>query len=314
MVAMKAVRFHDYQGIDALRYEDVERPLPAPGQCLIRVHAAGVNPVDAKVEEGLMRAHLPLALPHIAGLDFSGTIEEGVLPGFGPGDEVFGRAPLGGAEGSYAEFVVAGADDLAAKPRTVDHEHAAAIPTAALAAWQALFDSAGRPSIGLKPGQSVLIHGASGGVGLFAVQLARWAGARVFATARAEDRDELERLGAERVFDYRAERFEDAGELDAVLDTIGGETQRRSLRALRPGGVLASLVGLDAAEDAEGRGVRALAVMAGRDPRILAEIARLVDEGRVEVRVAEVLPLARARDAQRRLADAHVRGKVVLTV
>jgi NADPH:quinone reductase-like Zn-dependent oxidoreductase len=319
MVAMKAVRFHDYSGPDGLLYEEVERPLPQPGQMLVRVLAAGVNPVDVKLESGQMRQHLPLRLPHIAGLDFSGKIVEipGVIPGFSPGEEVYGRTQLGGEDGSYAEYVVVGPEDIARKPKRVDHAHAAAIPTPALAAWQALFGADGKPGMGLARGQTILIHGASGGVGVFAVQFARWVGARVVATASGEDQEFLRRIGADRVIDYRSQRFEDVVQgLDAVLDTIGGETQRRSVAVLRPGGILVSLVGVqfDVEKVARDREVSTLSIFARQDAGILAEVARLVDEGAVVVPVADVLPLSDARAAQKRLEEAHVRGKLVLSV
>jgi NADPH:quinone reductase-like Zn-dependent oxidoreductase len=193
--------------------------------------------------------------------------------------------------------------------------HAAAIPTAGLAAWQGLFESAGRPTIALAKGQTLLIHGAAGGVGSFAVQLAKWKGAKVIATARSENTGFVRELGADVVVDYTQERFEDAArDVDAVLDLVGGETQSRSWNVLKRGGVLASTVGIPSEEKAKEHGVRAVSVMAGQDPRILAEMARLVDEKLLQVVVSEVLPLARAREAQERLRTGHIRGKIVLEV
>jgi NADPH:quinone reductase-like Zn-dependent oxidoreductase len=200
---------------------------------------------------------------------------------------------------------------MAKKPRSIDHVHAAAVPITALTAWQALFEPS---AIDLQPGQTLLIHGAAGGVGTFAVQLARWRGARVLATASANNEDFLRRLGVSEIIEYSRHRFEEVvQDVDAVLDTIGGDTQTRSWSVLRPGGVLASIVGIgDPPADAVARGIRGAAVYARNDRALLDEIARVIDEGHVTPILAEVLPLEQARRAHELSEAGHVRGKLVL--
>jgi NADPH:quinone reductase-like Zn-dependent oxidoreductase len=314
MSKMKAVQFHEFGDVDVLRFEDIVAPEPGPGQMKVHIKAAGVNPVDLKSEAGQMKDKTPL--PKIAGFDFSGRVEElgeGVTE-YAVGDDVFGRT-LSAHAGSYAEFTVVAPSDVARKPRTLDHVHAAALPTAGLAAWQALFESNGSTTIGLSPGMSLLIHGAAGGVGSFAVQLARWKGAKVIATARADDAAYLRALGADAIIDYRKQRFEDHVNLvDAVLDLVGGDTQKRSWRVIRSGGVLVSTVGVEPQPEAISRGVRAIGLFAGQDHWALEELALLVEQGHLRVPVAEVRPLRGARDAQARLKAGGVHGKVVLEI
>lgn len=312
---MKAVRFHEYGGPEVLRTEEVERPEPGQGEVLVRVHAAGVNPVDAKLRSGSMQKLLPLKLPHVAGLDFSGTVEKvgARVVKFAPDEAVFGRVPLGGAQGSYAEYVVAGIEDIALKPLGVDFQHAAALPTPGLAAWQGLFTSGGQVTMGLQRGQTVLIHGAAGGVGTIAVQLARWKGARVVATCATEHVEYVKGLGADTVIDYRTTRFEAvAGEVDAVLDLVGGETQARSWALLKRGGVLVSSVGVQGKEQAEAAGVRAVSLMAGQDDRVLTTLIDLVDERVVRLRISSLRPIDDAVEAHRQIETGHTQGKIVL--
>ena len=233
MHTMKAVRIHTYGGPEVLVYEEVPRPQPGQGEVLVRVEAAAVNPVDWKIREGYLREMLPHALPLIMGWDVSGVVEE-TGPGvtrFRAGDEVFSRPDLL-RDGTYAEYVVIRETEVALKPGSVDHLHAAAIPLAGLTAWKSLIEAAGAA-----PGQRVLIHGAAGGVGSYAVQLAKWRGAHVTATASAPNLDYLRRLGADEIIDYRSVRFEDVtGDVDVVIDTIGGDTQQRSWQVLKRGG------------------------------------------------------------------------------
>lgn len=307
MQTMKAVRFHDYGDLDVLRYEDAPRPEPAAGELLVRVAAAGVNPVDWKIVAGYMRTVMPLQMPQIVGLDFCGTVERvaTTVPGFAAGDMIYGRA-----RGAYAQYCVLKPGDAAKKPSTVDATQAAALPTVALTAWQALFDAAS-----LQQGQTVLIHGATGGVGSLAVQLAKWKGARVIATASGDHVEEARKLGADTVVDYKKQRFEDAAhDVDVVLDIVGGETQARSLAVLRSGGVLVSTVGVQHEDEARKRGVRAVGMLAQTDARVLTEVARLVDEKVLTVPVSEVMPLERAREALEKLKSGHMRGKIVLKV
>ena len=244
---MRAVRFHDYGPPEALVVERVPRPEPGEGEVLVRVHAAGVNPVDWKFRRGDMRNFRPLQLPSAAGIDLAGTVEA-----VGPGVTAWqvGQAVFGSGSGAYAEYAVAPAGNLAAMPRTLTFDQAAAAPIGARTAWTALFDAAG-----LQPGQRLLVNGAAGGVGHFAVQLGRWKGAHVIGTASAANVDFVRSLGAETVVDYAATSVEDAvRDVDAVLDTVGGAGTERLLRVVKPGGVIASIAGPVPEEVAQQRG------------------------------------------------------------
>lgn len=314
---MKAVRLHEFGGPDVLKYEEAPRPLFGSDEMLVRVHASGVNPVDWKVRQGLMRGMLEHTLPLIPGWDFSGVVEElgESVTGFKVGDAVYGR-PDPARNGTYAEYVAVHANEIAMKPRGIDHVHAAAVPLAALTAFQALFGTDARePSIDLSRGQRILIHGASGGVGSFAVQLARWRGARVIATASAEHLDYVRELGAEEVLDYAKQPFEQVvRDVDAVLDLVGGDVPERSIRVLRPGGVLASTLGGIGPKRAEESGIRNVSVWTRTSPSELAAIASLIDDEVLRVSVSRIFSLEEAAQAQRAVQDGHVRGKVVLRI
>src|SRR5437870_1879921 len=236
---MKAIRIHNYGGPEVLQYEDAPRPKPQAGEVVVRVHAAGVNPIDWKVREGHMKDFWPHKFPLILGWDLSGVVEEigPRVSQFKKGDEVY-SLPDPTRNGAYADYIVVRESELALKPKSLHHIRAAAVPLAALTAWQSLFDIAQ-----LQPGQRVLIHGGSGGVGHFAVQLAKWKGAYVIARASRKNQEGLSTLGADEPIDYTRQRFEDvARNIDTVLDTIGGETQERSWSVLKKGGNLVSLV------------------------------------------------------------------------
>ena len=308
---MKAIRIHKYGGPEVLRHEDAPRLRPAEGDVLVRVHAAGVNPVDWKVRQGYLREKIPYALPFIPGWDLSGVVEE-IGPGatgFAVGDEVYARPDIA-RDGAYADCIAVRASELARKPKSIGHVEAAGVPLAGITAWQALFDVAG-----LTAGQSVLIHAASGGVGSFAVQFAKWKGARVLATASAANHELVRGLGADEVIDYRTTRFEDAAQgMDVVLDTIGGETQDRSWAVLKPGGIQVSTVSPPPEETARQHGVRAGYLFIGPNAPVLTEIARLIDEGRVRPVIGEVMPLAEARRAHELSQTGHAKGKIILRV
>jgi NADPH:quinone reductase-like Zn-dependent oxidoreductase len=303
---MNAVQIADYGGADAVFYGPFPEPSVQPGQVLVRVVAAGVNPVDWKVRQGVRRANIPLELPAVLGCDFSGVVEAvgAEVRDFRPGEAVFGMT---GLHGAFSDHVAVDAAQVAAKPAALDHVHAAAVPLAALTAWQAL------KLAGLAAGGTVLIHAAAGGVGGYAVQIARALGARVIGTASAGKLDYVRRLGAEAVIDYRATRFEDVvHDVDVVLDLIGGETQDRSWAVLKPGGFLVTAVAVPAAGDPRpgGRpharvGVRAV----GED---LKQIAALIEQGRLEVHVARTYPMAEAAAAIEQVGQGHTQGKVVL--
>jgi len=308
---MKAVRLHEYGGPEVLKYEDAQRPEPAAGEVLVRVHAAGVNPVDWKIRAGYMKAFVPYKLPMIPGWDLSGVVEAagaGVTD-WKIGDEVYSRPDLR-RDGSYAEYIAVKAEELGRKPKTVDHATASAIPLAALTAWQALFD-AGE----LKAGQRVLIHAAAGGVGTFAVQLARWKGAHVIGTASERNHAFLKDLGTDETIDYGKVRFEDVvRDVDLVLDTMAGETRDRSWKVIKKGGILVTILGQPSKEDAEKHGVRAAGVFVQPNRAELEEIGTLVDAGKVKPIVEAVLPLKDARRAHEMNATLHTRGKLVLQV
>lgn len=308
---MKAVRIHEFGGLDSLRVEEAPQPDPKDGEVLVRVHAAGINPVDWKTCAGEgVASRLDDPFPFIPGWDVSGAVEAlgaGVSE-FRVGDAVCGmvRWPWGG--GGYAEYVAAPAADLVAKPDTMDHAQAAGLPLAALTAWQALFDTAG-----LEAGQTVLIHAAAGGVGHIAVQLAKWKGAHVTGTASARNEAFLRELGVDRVVDYNGSRFEEAvSDVDVVLDGVGGEVQDRSWNVLKRGGVLASIRGRPSEERARVRGVRAQHVSVHADAAQLRAIADLAAADRLRVRVDATFPLDEVRKAHEASRTGHARGKLVL--
>jgi len=303
---MKAVQIHAFGGPEVLRYEDVPTPKPKPNEILVAVHAAGVNPVDWKIREGIVRTTLPM----IMGFDFSGVVESvgSEVTKYRSGDAVFGQ--LADGSGSYAEHALTMEQYIAHKPQGLDDIRAAALPVAGLVAWQALFDIAK-----LTSGQTVLIHGAAGGVGSFAVQFAKSKGARIIGTASGDHAEQVRQLGADEVIDYRKTKFEEvARDVDVVLDTIGGETQERSWKVLKRGGVLVSLIQAPPADKAAAHGVRGVIVYQKGNGEQLAAIADLVTKGKVKVNVETVLPLQEARKAQEISRSGHSSGKIVLEV
>jgi len=308
---MKAVRIHNYGGPEVLQYEAAPRPKPGKGEVLIRVHAAGVNPIDWKVRAGDMKDFIPHSFPLILGWDVSGVIEE-VGPNvsrFKKGDEVY-SLPDHTRNGAYAEYIVVRESEVALKPNALHHVRAAAVPLAALTAWQALFDTGQ-----LQPEQSVLIHGAAGGVGHFAVQLAKWKGAHVVGTASAKNHEMLYKLGADELIDYTTQRFEDVTRnIDVVLDTIGGDTQERSWQVLKKGGVLVSLVQPPSENKAKEHGVRGIRLGVLSNGQELVEIAKIVDAGKLAPVIDRILRLSEARRAHELSQSGHTRGKIVLRV
>ncbi len=308
---MKAIRIHNYGGPEVLQYEDAPRPQPQPGDVLVRVHAAGVNPIDWKVREGHMKDFWPHKFPLILGWDLSGVVEEigAGVSRFKKGDEVY-SVPDVSRDGAYAEHIVVRESELALKPKSLHHIRAAAVPLAALTAWQSLFDTAQ-----LQPGQRVLIHAGSGGVGHFAVQLAKWKGAYLFATASTKNQDLLRELGVDEPIDYTQQRFEDvARNIDIVLDTIGGETQERSWSVLKKGGVLVSLVQPPSEEKAKELGVRAAIIGAQPNGAQLTEIAKIIEAGKLAPVIDRILPLSEVRRAHELSQSGHTHGKIALRV
>jgi NADPH:quinone reductase-like Zn-dependent oxidoreductase len=311
MATMQAVRFHSYGGSEVLILEEAPRPQPGAGEVLVRVHAAGVNPLDWKARAGHVKAWLQHRLPLIPGWDVSGVVEA-VGPdvtGFKIGDAVYGMLDFT-RNGAYAEYVVARSSDLAFKPNSIDHIRAAAVPLTSLTAWQSLFEVAC-----LGSGQTVLIHRAAGGVGHFAVQFAKWKGAKVIGTASAGNESFLRDLGADEVIDYRTAKFEErVHDVDMVLDTIGGDTQQRSWQVLKKGGVLVATLGISSPEAARQHGVRGEGLLVHADAVQLAQIAVLIDAGKLKPTVTTILPLGQAAQAHELSQTGHVRGKIVLQV
>jgi NADPH:quinone reductase-like Zn-dependent oxidoreductase len=311
---MKAIRIHNYGGPEVLRYEDAPRPEPQADEVLVRVHAAGVNPIDWKVREGHMKDFWPHKFPLILGWDLSGVVEElgpdaAAAGRFKIGDEVY-SLPDPTRNGAYADYIVVRESELALKPNSLHHVRAAAVPLAGLTAWQSLFDTAK-----LEPGQRVLIHAGSGGVGHFAVQLANWKGAHVFATASGKNQNLLRELGADEPIDYTQQRFENvARNIDIVLDTIGDDTQERSWSVLKKGGVLVSLVQPPSEGKAKELGIRAELLGAQPNGKQLAEIAKIIDSGKLAPVFDRILPLCEARRAQELSQSGHTHGKIVLRV
>lgn len=290
---MRAINQQVIGGPEVLELVEVDRPEPGPGEVLVRVRAAGVNPADWKIRSGL--ATRQFEPPLRVGYDFSGVVEE-------TGEEVYGLWLS--RWGAYADYVAVPASALAPKPPSLDHVHAAALPTAALTAWQALVNVAD-----VRPGYRVLIHAASGGVGHFAVQIAKSLGAHVIGTARAANHEFLRELGADELIDYTETDFAEAiRDVDVAYDLVGGDYGSRSLPALTPDGVLLDAVGDDAGTDPRYR--RFFVTPSGAD---LARITDLVETGRLRVHVETVLPLEDAVNAHELSQSGRVRGKIVLT-
>ena len=311
LMNMKACRVHHFGPPEVISFEDVPRPMPGEGEVLVRVKAAGVGPWDAWIRAG--KSVLPQPLPLTLGSDLSGIVEA-VGPGvtaLKPGVEVFGVTNRQ-FTGAYAQYAVASVGMIAARPARLSDIEAASIPVVAVTAQQALFEQAK-----LIAGQTVLVHGAAGNVGAYAIQMARHAGLRVIATANARDFEAVRGLGAQEVIDYRAVRFEDAvSGIDAVIDLVGGEVQARSFAVLRPGGILVSAVSKPDQEAATRHGVRALFFLVNVTTAHLARIAAMIDAGDLTVNVGAVLPLADARVAHEMLegSRSRPRGKIVLSV
>lgn len=310
-IPAQAARVHRFGPPDVITLDDIGMPEPGAGEVLVRVKAAGVGPWDAQVRAG--KASPPGTLPLTLGSDLSGVIAAlgAGVTGFRVGDAVFGVTnPC--FTGACADYAVASAGMIARKPDRLDHIDAASVPMAAAAAWQALFKQAA-----LVRGRAVLIHGAAGNVGAYAVQLARWAGLRIIATARARDLAFVRGLGAEAAVDCHAGRFEDVARgVDAVIDLVGGEAQARSFAVLRRGGILVSAVSQPDPVLADSHGVRAGFFLADVTTRRLADIAHLFDQGRLATHVGAVMPLAAARMAHEMLEGSRPRprGRIVLRV
>jgi NADPH:quinone reductase-like Zn-dependent oxidoreductase len=310
MNTMKAIRINEYGGPEVLRLDDIPRPSPAAGEVLIRVRAMGVNPVDWKLRSGAARKHMELPMPAILGGDIAGEIDQAGagVEGFKAGDAVYAMVGLTGA---YAQYVSVKASMVAPKPKTMSIVEAASVPLAALTAWQGLFEH-GK----LHHGQTVLVHAAAGGVGIFAVQFAKAAGAKVIGTTSAKNADFVKSLGADQTIDYKSVAFEkEVSGVDLVVDLLGGEIAERSIAVLKPGGVLIQISpGSPAtAEKAKAAKVTAMPVRVHTDGGQLREIAGLIDAHKVKTSIAATFPLAEAGRAHELSKEGHTRGKIVLT-
>ncbi len=303
---MRAISIQDYGGPESLKLESVARPEPKAGEVLVRIKAAGVNPIDWKLRAGYLKAFMPVTFPWIPGIDAAGIVESvgAGVTAFKPGQAVFGLF-----RGAYAEYALAPAGDLAPKPERLSFEEAATIPVPALTAWKALIED-GQVSAG----QRVLILGAAGGVGSFAVQLARWKGADVIVTGSPDNADFLRALGAETVIDYRSQAFEqELRDIDLVLDAVGGETLDRAYAVVKRGGLLLTIAGQVSPEKAQARGIRAQVTGRGPADR-LKQIMELIELGKLKLRVGTTFPLAEARKAHELGQTGHGKGRIVLRV
>lgn len=302
---MQAIRAHDYGRPEVLVLEEAPRPQPQAGQVLVRILSAAVNPVDWKQRQGLYKQFMPLSFPWIPGSEGSGIVEavgDGVVS-LKPGQAVYGRI-----RGSYAEYAVGPETDLYPKPANLTFDEAATVTIGALTAWKAVEDS------GVKAGQRVLVQGAAGGVGLFAVQFAHLKGAHVLGTASSRNADFVRSLGAEQAIDYKAAPFESVvHDIDVVIETVGGDIPQRSLQVLRPGGVLASIGARLAPEIGKDRDIRVFSP--GSAPTSeLKHISEMLRSGQIKPCVGVVFPLAQARQAQELSQTGHGRGRIVLHI
>lgn len=306
---MKAVVVHEYGGPEVLKFEDAPRPEPKENEVLIRVIATGVNPVDSLIRSGKYAKFFGTTLPLIPGYDIAGVVEKAGarVTTLKIGDSVYAYTMWGGG---YAEYAVATEGEAAMKPKSISFVEAAGVPLAALTAWQALIDTAK-----LSSGQTVLIHGGSGGVGSFAIQIAKARGAKVIATASTPNQDLLKQLGSDVAVDYTKQKFEDvAKDVDVVLDSVGKDALERSYGVLKKGGFIATLVAqLDQAE-LDKHGIHGASISVKPNAGELSEITKLIDEKRIKPIVSIVLPLSDAVKAQEQAATHHTRGKIVLKV
>jgi NADPH:quinone reductase-like Zn-dependent oxidoreductase len=312
---MNAICMHRTGGPSVLKFEEADLPLPGRGEFLIRIGSAGVNPVDTKIREGKFKL-FKAKLPAIIGRDISGVIVQAgphraksLKPRFKPGDSVFGM--LDYDRGAYAQFTVASSQELALRPKQLKELEAGSLGVAALTAWQGLFDNGH-----LRKGQRVLIHGAAGGVGHFAVQFAKIRGATVIATAGKRDLAWVRRLGADQVIDYKNQQFEEeTGDIDLVFDLIAGDIQDRSWKVLKKrGGAIVSTLTQPSRVQARRHHARGMRMVVAVKSKQLDEIARLIVAKRVRAVIGKEFPLAKARQAHEWMEQKHVRGKIVLKV
>jgi NADPH:quinone reductase-like Zn-dependent oxidoreductase len=304
---MKAIVVHEFGGPEVLKYEDAPRPEPKEDEILIRTIAAGVDPVDAYLRSG--RFGEDVRLPYIPGLEVAGRIEKtgAKITKCKTGDAVYAHIDSAGG-GGYAEFSIAKENETALKPKSINFEEAAAVPLAATTAWQALIDAAG-----LQSGQTVLIHGGSGGVGHFAVQIAKARGAKVIATASSDNQDLLKQLGVDQPIDYTKTKFEDVvKDLDVVLDTTRSDSMARSYGVIKKGGIIVSITATPDQAELQKHQIRGSSVDAHADARVLEELSKLIDAKKIKPIVSQIFPLSEATKAHQQIETHHTRAKIVL--
>jgi NADPH:quinone reductase-like Zn-dependent oxidoreductase len=308
---MKAVVVHEYGGPEVLKLEEVPRPEPKENEILVRVIAAGVNPVDDASRSPKYAKFFGTTLPFIPGYDIAGVVEKigAKITTFKTGDSVYAYLNLKDG-GGYAEYAVATEVEAAPKPKSITFVEAAGVPVVALTAWQALIDTAK-----LSAGQTVLIHGGSGGVGSFAIQIAKARGAKVIATASTANQDLLKQLDADVAIDYTKQKFEDvAKDLDVVLDSVGKDTLARSYGVVKKGGFIVTLVARIDQAELDKHSIRGASLGVEPNSNELAEIGKLIDEKKIKVIVSQTFSLSEAIKAQQQVATGHTRGKIVLKV
>jgi len=306
---MKAVVIHEYGGPEVLKYENIPRPEPKDDQLLIRVIAVGVNPVDGMIRSGMFKGNREF--PIILGGDVAGVVEKigSKITKFKVGEPVFAYVSLDNS-GGYAQYALVTEQEAAPKPKSLTYVEAAAVPIVAITAWQALVDTAK-----LSAGQTVLIHGGSGGVGSFAIQIAKARGAKVIASASTANQEFLKQLGADVAIDYTKQKFEDvAKDVDVVLDSVGRDTLARSYGVVKKGGIIVSLVARPKESELEKNGIRGAALNAEPNSEELSEIGKLIDDKKIKVIVSQTFPLSEAMKAQEQVATGHTRGKIVLKI
>lgn len=313
---MKAAKIKGYGSSD--KVIEINENAPAPndpsaGKALVRIKAAGINPVDWKIREGYMQQMIPLQFPSSLGSDFSGVIEkvgQGVSE-FRQGDEVYGQASmLSGGSGAFAEMALANADTIAHKPKSLSHPEAAGLPLVGVSAWLALVET-----ISLQKSQKILIHGGAGGIGSVAIQLAKHLGAYVATTVSTNDKQFAKELGADEIIDYKIQTFEESiRDYDAAFDTVGGETYSRSFKVLKRGGIIVSMLEQPNQELMKQFGVKAIFQFTPVNRDRLTKLAQWVDQNNIRVNVEKTFPLEEAGKALDYQRDVHPRGKVVLAI
>ncbi len=312
---MKSIQINKYGGSDAIGINDnVPIPKVSTGKVLVEVKASGVNPVDWKIREGYFQQMVPLQFPATLGTDFSGIVKElgeNASMDFNIGDEVYGQASvLSGSSGSFAELVLTNNDNIGPKPKTLNSIEASGLPLVGVSAWQALVEN-----IGLSRNQKILIHGGAGGIGSIAIQLAKHLGAFVATTVKSEDKEFVRQLGADEIVDYTTQNFEGIiQDFDAVLDTVGGETYKKSFKVLKNNGTIVSMLEQPDSNLMKQYGVKAIFQFTETTNERLTKLAQWIDQNNIKVNVEKTFPLAETAKALEYQKDNHPRGKVVITI